>query len=70
VFKKETGLTFSDFLAQYRLRFAKKWLVETDMTILEIATRLKYANSTPFIRYFSKATGVTPGTYRKDHMQL
>lgn len=70
VFKKETGLTFSDFLAQHRLRIAKKWLVETDMTILEIATRLNYANSTPFIRYFSKATGVTPGKYRKDHMQL
>ncbi|MDI9483208.1 MAG: helix-turn-helix domain-containing protein, partial [Bacillota bacterium] len=43
----------------------KRWLLETNMKISEIADRLKYKNSENFIRFFKKITGVTPGKYRK-----
>lgn len=56
---------FSDYLAQYRIDMAKRWLLETNMKISEIADRLKYKNSENFIRFFKKITGVTPGKYRK-----
>ncbi|CAN7717099.1 helix-turn-helix domain-containing protein [Paenibacillus sp. LjRoot153] len=65
VFKKETGVTFIDYLTNYRVDMAKKWLKETDMKISEIAERLNYANSTGFIRTFRKLTGMTPGQYRE-----
>lgn len=65
IFKKEYGTTFSDYLMGYRQDMAKKWLIETDMTIKDIAERLQYHNPQNFIRSFRKKEGVTPGTYRK-----
>ncbi|MEF2964952.1 AraC family transcriptional regulator [Paenibacillus sp. M1] len=65
IFKKEYGTTFSDYLMNYRLEMAKKWLVETDMTIREIAERLQYHKPQNFIRSFRKKEHVTPGEYRK-----
>ncbi|WP_165452271.1 helix-turn-helix domain-containing protein [Paenibacillus thalictri] len=67
VFRKETGVNFSDYLSQYRLTIAKKWLVESDMKINEIAERLQYQNSQNFIRYFRKMENMTPGQYREKH---
>lgn len=64
VFKKETGVTFIDYLTNYRMSMAKKWLKESDMKISEIAERLNYSSSTGFIRTFRKLTGITPGQYR------
>lgn len=66
VFKKETGVSFSDYLAQHRLTVAKRLLAETDMKVSEIAEKLSYSNSATFIRYFSKVEGMTPGQYRKE----
>ncbi|MBT2293354.1 helix-turn-helix domain-containing protein [Paenibacillus albidus] len=65
IFKKEHGTTFSEYLMGYRLEMAKKWLVESDMTIKDIAERLQYHNSQNFIRSFRKKENVTPGSYRK-----
>ncbi|MEJ3718374.1 helix-turn-helix transcriptional regulator [Paenibacillus polymyxa] len=65
IFKKEYGTTFSEYLMGYRLQMSKKWLVETDMTIKEIAERLQYHNSQNFIRSFRKKEQITPGAYRK-----
>ncbi|OAS18704.1 helix-turn-helix domain-containing protein [Paenibacillus oryzisoli] len=64
VFRKEVGMPFGEYLAQYRLQIAKKWLTETSMKISEIAEKLQYNNSQNFIRYFRKMEGMTPGQYR------
>jgi len=64
VFKKEMGMSFSDYLAQFRLNMSKQWLKETDMKIQDIAERLKYNSAAAFIRYFRKMEGITPGQYR------
>lgn len=65
IFKREYGTTFSEYVMNYRLEVAKKWLVETDMTIKEIAERLRYQNPQNFIRSYRKKEHVTPGAYRK-----
>lgn len=65
VFRKETGVSFSDYLGGYRFNVAKKWLLETDLPVKEIAARLRYTNSQNFIRSFRKQEGVTPGQYRE-----
>lgn len=64
VFKRETDMSFSDYLSQYRLTISKKWLVETNMSVKEIAERLSYNNSQNFIRFFKKQEDMTPGQYR------
>ncbi|MDQ0061439.1 AraC family transcriptional regulator [Paenibacillus harenae] len=67
VFKKETDMTFSDYLSQYRLKLATKWLIETDMSVKDIAERLNFTNSQNFIRAFRKQEDITPGQYRSKY---
>ena len=74
IFKKEFKQSFSEYLAFYRFEMAKKWLVETNMSVKEISERLRYNNSQNFIRSFRKLEGTTPGKYRdlhrKDEMSI
>lgn len=70
VFRKETGQSFSEYLAAFRFTMAKKWLIETDMTIKEISERLQYQNSQNFIRFFRKQEDMTPGQYRDNHRKM
>lgn len=70
VFRKETNYFFSEYLSFYRFQIAKKWLVETDIPIKDIAAKLRYNNSQNFIRSFRKQEGVTPGQYRQKMMQI
>ncbi|NUU79576.1 helix-turn-helix domain-containing protein [Paenibacillus xylanilyticus] len=65
VFRKETGCAFSEYLAQYRFKMARKWLDETELTVKDIAARLRYNNPQNFIRSFRKWEGITPGQYRE-----
>ena len=65
VFRKETNSSFSEYLTKYRFNMAKKWLAETDVTIKDIATRLRYNNPQNFIRSFRKEEGITPGQFRE-----
>jgi YesN/AraC family two-component response regulator len=65
VFRHETGVNFSEYLMKYRLDKAKGWLTETDLTVTEIAEKLKYTSPANFIRYFRKIEGITPGQYRE-----
>jgi len=69
IFRKETNTSFSDYLSLFRLEKAKEWLVETNMTVKEIAEKLNYNNSQNFIRSFRKVEGTTPGKYRKSKQQ-
>ncbi|MFC4104183.1 AraC family transcriptional regulator [Paenibacillus xanthanilyticus] len=66
IFRKEYGITFSEYLMNYRLDMAKKWLIETDLSVKDIAERLQYQNPQNFIRSFRKKENVTPGAYRKE----
>lgn len=67
VFCQETGMTFSDYLWNYRMEKAKEWLVNTDMKISDIAEKLEYNNAQNFIRSFRKIEDMTPGQYRKNY---
>ncbi|NWL88053.1 hypothetical protein DMN77_10680 [Paenibacillus sp. 79R4] len=67
LFSREKGISFSEYLQNYRLHMAKQWLIETDMKIGDIADRLTYTNPQNFIRFFRKMENMTPGQYRKLH---
>ena len=61
----ETDKSFSDYLEEYKIDYAKKLLKETDRTVADIAAELNYTNAQNFIRFFSRVVGVTPGKYRR-----
>ncbi len=65
VLKMEKGKSFSDYLEEYKVNEAKRLLLQTNLTVAEIAVELNYTNAQNFIRFFSKSTGITPGKFRK-----
>ena len=65
VFRKETGISFSEYLAAFRHSKAIAYLLESDLSVKEISHRLRYNNSQNFIRFFRKIEGITPGQYRE-----
>lgn len=65
ILKMERGKSFTEYAEKYKIEEAKKLLSETDLSVQEIAMKLDYANAQNFIRFFSKATGITPGKFRK-----
>lgn len=64
-FKKNVGVTISQYIEQIKLDKAKELLENTDSKVSEIAQFLRYNNSTVFIEMFKKYEGVTPGGYRE-----
>lgn len=70
IFKKEMGISFSEYVSNYRHHMAKSWLAESDMAVKDIAEKLKYKNSQNFIRSFKKLEGITPGNYRQQKRSI
>lgn len=65
LFKKETGMSISEYVINARLKKAKELLQKTDISVSGIASMLGYANFSYFSTSFKKATGDTPVSYRK-----
>jgi len=64
--KKRTGKSFVDFLNDYRIGFASRWLTETNQSIAEIAVRCGFHNISNFNRIFRRNKGCTPSQYREN----
>jgi len=60
----DIGVTYSDLVAQCRMRLAGTWLLESDMPIAEIAAELGYTDASNFSRAFRRQAGVSPHKYR------
>lgn len=65
IFKKKAGHNFVHYLTFLRIREAKRLLMETQMTISEIASSVGYSSASFFIRSFKKTEGISPSEYRK-----
>lgn len=65
-FRKETGMTLSDYLAHERIRIAKDILINSSMPVSDIVSFVGYSNMSHFSKIFKKATGLNPLDYRKN----
>ncbi|MCW6085308.1 MULTISPECIES: PocR ligand-binding domain-containing protein [Clostridium] len=65
LFTKETGKSFSSFVSNLKIDWAKNLLEETDMHVNEISDELGFNETGYFIKIFKKYEGVTPFVYRK-----
>jgi YesN/AraC family two-component response regulator len=70
LFKQHTGVNFVDYVADLRIRAAKKLLVDTTLRIADIAEQLSYADISYFSTQFKKHTGHTPTEYRAKETAL
>ncbi len=64
IFKKDTGMYFSDFIQKIRVEKSKSLLVQPKYKIYEIAEKVGFTDEKYYFKIFKKITGVTPTQYR------
>ncbi|MBQ7680530.1 MAG: helix-turn-helix transcriptional regulator [Butyrivibrio sp.] len=68
-FKREVGLTPSEFINQTKIFHAKLLLKDSNDSIQAISEQLQFSSRTYFTRVFEELAGVTPSSYRKSARQ-
>jgi AraC-like DNA-binding protein len=66
-FKKQTKLTFTDFINQYRIGEARNLLLQ-DKTITETCYATGFEQLSYFNKTFKKLTGENPSAFKKRHL--
>lgn len=65
MFKKATGLTFTDYLGRVRIERAKALLCNPNLRISEVAFEAGFGSLTHFNRLFRKLAGESPTAWRE-----
>jgi AraC-like DNA-binding protein len=65
-FRTQLGVSPRQYLIDWRMSRAAKLLGSTDLSVAEVALATGYASEPAFARTFKRATGITPGRYRRD----
>lgn len=69
IFKKHFGVSFKDYLNNYRIDKACEMLLRTDDKIYEIAEAVGFNNTDYFISKFVQLKGTTPLQFRKQFLK-
>jgi len=65
IFKKFTGINFTDFLSRVRIERAKNLLLNPNLRVSEIAFEVGFQSLTHFNRVFKRILGQSPTEYRE-----
>ena len=65
LFKKEMGITITEYINRYRVEHAKHLLDITELTVTQIACEVGFSDPSYFSRVFKRIQGVYPTDYRK-----
>lgn len=64
VFKKQTGVSLSEYVWNLKLQKAKEMLASDRYKINQISEKLGFDSPGYFTRFFKKMTGMTPAEYK------
>ena len=64
-FKKQTGMSFLDYLTKLRMDAAKELLRTTMLSVGEIASEVGYTDKRYFSKLFIQTVGIKPNEFRK-----
>lgn len=70
LFKKEVGITVSDYIQHTKIDEVKKLLAYSKTPISEICSLLNFNDQSYFTKVFKKVVGITPKQYRERHHLL
>lgn len=65
MFKKDMGMSFSDYLLKLRINKAKEILITTDIPIYEVAEMVGFSDANYFCMKFQSIVGMPATHYRK-----
>ena len=65
MFKLKTKKSFVEYLNEIRVSKACKFLLETDLSMSEIAYECGYKTASNFNKLFKKFMGMTPSEFKK-----
>ncbi|MGV7115171.1 ABC transporter substrate-binding protein [Paenibacillus kyungheensis] len=65
----DIGQSPSDYLIQFRMQKASELLIQTELTLQDIAINVGYQDGYYFSRMFKKYMGLSPIRYRQQHRQ-
>ena len=65
MFKKEKGVSISNYILQKRVDEAKKLLCGSSLPINTVSLHIGYSNFSYFTKMFKENTGLTPLEYRR-----
>ncbi len=65
LFKKATSFSPSHYFIRQRVAKAQQLLMETDISIIEIALAVGYSSQSHFAQIFRRETGLSPSDYRR-----
>ena len=66
-FKRQKGITFSQFVTRYRLATAAEMLRNSQRQVSDIAYAVGFSDLSHFVHTFTRVMGVSPTAYRKGH---
>ncbi len=66
--RKQTGKSYSEYMADIRIKIAKELLLDPRNRIEEISSAVGYKNYVTFYRAFTRAVGISPSEYREKKM--
>lgn len=64
-FRVEHHMTFREFLIRYRIRQAKEFLRNPQITITDVAQLSGFTDTSSFAKLFRRYIGMTPSSYQK-----
>ena len=67
MFHKQYGMTIQEFIINQRIEYAKKLIIETDLSITEIVIESGFTSTSNFYSKFIKCVGCSPLQFRKDN---
>lgn len=67
-FKKQTNMTFTDFVNNYRINQAKIFLLK-DQSVTEVCFQVGFESLSYFNKLFKQHTGETPSEFKKKHFR-
>ncbi|MCJ7935169.1 MAG: AraC family transcriptional regulator [Chryseobacterium sp.] len=67
-FKKQTNMTFTDFVNNYRINQAKIFLLK-DYSVTEVCFQVGFESLSYFNKLFKQHTGETPSEFRKKYFK-
>lgn len=70
IIREHKGVSTKDLILQYKLDKAKELLLQTDLSIKQIAERLGFSSEYYFHQFFKREEGYPPGVYRHNVLDV